>query len=200
MPPLVEDLEAALASYRAEGPRDAASVDRFHDLLRRTADPFARDATEHVTASAVIADPSLGRFLLVWHRRLERWLQPGGHVEAGDTTTWDTARREAREETGVEKLLAPFGKSLLDLDVHDVPPKGGRPAHVHFDLRYLLTAVPSALTVRTEEVRAAEWFSLEAALAAGADASLTDALRKATRIFSPESPESDLGEESVRRQ
>ncbi|MGH9368992.1 MAG: NUDIX hydrolase, partial [Thermoanaerobaculia bacterium] len=118
-------------------------------------------------------------YLLVYHRRLERWLQPGGHVEPGDASVFEAARREALEETGVAALEAPFGALLLDVDVHPIPPRPDRPAHVHFDLRYLLTTAEESFAIQAEEVRRAAWFTLEEALAAGVDGSLERALRKA---------------------
>jgi 8-oxo-dGTP pyrophosphatase MutT (NUDIX family) len=172
---LLKDLER----YRPGDEPERASLESIRALLRTAADPFTRLLTDHVTGSAVVARPSGEAFLLVYHLRLERWLQPGGHVEDGDASIFETARREAREETGVAALEAPLGARVLDVDVHPIPPRPNRPAHVHFDLRYLLTTVEESFSVQAEEVRRAGWFSYEEALAAGVDGSLARALRKA---------------------
>lgn len=180
---LPRGLLGAIEAYEASDPSELASVGRIRELLRTRADPFTRDNPEHVTASAVVAHPASGRFLLVRHRRLERWLQPGGHVESEDASTLDAARREALEETGVEGLAAPFGERILDVDVHTIPPKGTLAGHVHFDVRHLLTAVEQSESRPAPEVLAAAWFSVDEALAQGADESLARALRKALRLL-----------------
>lgn len=155
------------------------SLERIRALLGGATDPFTRAQTDHVTGSAVIARPSGEAFLFVFHRRLDRWLQPGGHVETGDSSVFETARREAREETGVAALEAPIGPRVLDVDVHPIPASADRPGHVHFDLRHLLTTTEDRLSVQSSEVRRAAWFTFDEALAAGVDASLARALRKA---------------------
>jgi 8-oxo-dGTP pyrophosphatase MutT (NUDIX family) len=178
-----EDLDRRLAAYRPDGAAEEESLARIRALLRAAPDPFTRAARDHVTASAVVARPDGSAFLLVHHRRLERWLQPGGHVEPDDASVFDAARREAREETGVEDLAAPFGDLVLDVDVHPIPARAGRPAHVHFDLRHLLTATATRFAVAEEEVRRAEWFSLEEARASDVDESLSRALGKARALL-----------------
>lgn len=177
--PLLAELEA----HRPADEAEMVSLRRTRALLSTAADPFTRALTDHVTGSAVVARPSGAAFLLVHHRRLDRWLQPGGHVERGDPSVFEAARREAREETGVASLEAPLGPRVLDVDIHPIPPRANRPAHVHFDLRFLLTTTETALTHQAAEVRAAAWFSFEEALAAGVDASLERALSKARRAL-----------------
>jgi 8-oxo-dGTP pyrophosphatase MutT (NUDIX family) len=172
---LLQDLER----FRPADSRELASLERIWSLLSSAADPFSRARTDHITGSAVVARPEGDGFLLVFHRRLERWLQPGGHVEPGDGSVFETARRETQEETGVTALDAPLGPLVLDVDVHPIPPRADRPGHVHFDLRYLLTTSQEAFAAQAEEVRGVAWFTLAEAVAAGADASLERALQKA---------------------
>jgi 8-oxo-dGTP pyrophosphatase MutT (NUDIX family) len=97
--------------------------------LPRPFDQYA-DPT-HVTGSAVVLGPA--GVLLHRHKRLHIWLQPGGHLEAGETP-WEAARRESEEETGLRFAAWPSsGPRLAHLDVHP----GGQ-GHIHLDLRYLL--------------------------------------------------------------
>jgi 8-oxo-dGTP pyrophosphatase MutT (NUDIX family) len=172
---LLDELETHVPADEQE----RVSLERIRSLLSTAPDPFTRAETDHITASAIVARPSGEAFLLIHHRRLDRWLQPGGHVDPGDPSVFETARREAREETGVTDLEAPFGPRVLDVDVHPIPPSAERPAHVHFDLRHLLTTRADSFTVQLEEVRRAAWFTLEEALAAGVDESVARALNKA---------------------
>lgn len=162
----------ACASQHEERHRAAclALCEAGPQVIRR--DHFAPG---HFTASAFVADPSLQRLLLVRHRKLQRWLQPGGHIEAADADPRAAARREAAEECDLrpDQLddCAPLGATLLDIDVHDIPAIGSEPAHQHFDLRFLFT---SALEVRSSSdpgILALRWWPLDglegALLAAG---------------------------------
>lgn len=176
---LLEELDQYVPGDKAE----AASLAKIRDLLMRPPDPFTRKETEHVTASAVVTRPDGSAFLLVHHRRLDRWLQPGGHVEPEDESTLAAALREAREETGIPSFETPLRARILDLDVHPIPAFPDRPPHVHFDLRYLATTRLDPPPHPSDEVLAARWFSLAEALAAGVDASLARALRKASAVL-----------------
>jgi len=176
-------LLAELSAFVPADAREADSLERTRHLLSASKDPFARENIDHVTGSAIVARPDGSAFLLVHHRRLDRWLQPGGHVEPGDRSVFETARREAREETGVAARETRFGRRVLDVDTHPIPPHKDRPAHVHYDIRYLLTASGDPVTPQKAEVRGAAWFTLEEALSAGVDDSLARALVKARRFF-----------------
>jgi 8-oxo-dGTP pyrophosphatase MutT (NUDIX family) len=178
---LLDDLSA----YVPEDGADSRSLERIRELVATASDPFTRDVPHHVTAAAVVARPDGSAFLLVHHRRLGRWLQPGGHVEPEDATVLAAARREAREETGVSALALPCGDLVLDVDVHDIPPSAGRPAHVHYDVRYLFTTAEAEISARLAEVREARWFSPSAMDEVETDESLRRALAKARARLRP---------------
>lgn len=164
----------ALASWRPESVSEESVLARFRAFLARP-DPFHRmDPAGHVTASAVVARPSGDGFLLVFHRKLDRWLQPGGHVEPDDESVFAAAVREAREETGIDRLAAPLGDSILDLDVHPIPAFGAERAHVHYDVRFLLTSEDGGALAP-----GAAWFPLADISPADRDGSLERAVRKA---------------------
>ena len=114
------------------------------------ADPFARSTLPaHVTASAVVLDETSGTVLLHLHRRLERWLQPGGHVEPGEHPD-DAGIRETVEETGVAVKHPRSGPFIIHLDEHPGPD-----GHVHLDLRYLLLADRNAPRIGAGEATGA---------------------------------------------
>jgi 8-oxo-dGTP pyrophosphatase MutT (NUDIX family) len=163
------DLRRAVAGFDAATPREISSRARFLAELGRLADPFDRDADPvHVTASAIVVGPR--GTVLHWHKRIGGWMQPGGHVDAGETP-WQAALRETHEETGLAARHPDDGPRLLHLDVHQAGP------HVHLDLRYLLhgdDAEPSPPPGESQQVR---WFSLADAIAV-ADAALVDGLRR----------------------
>jgi len=164
----------ALASYRASGQNDEAVLRRVLAFLEEP-DPFRRShPVGHVTASAVVGRPTGDPFLLVFHRKLDRWLQPGGHVEPDDESVFAAALREAREETGIQNFEAPIGDTILDLDVHAIPAHGNDPAHFHYDVRFLLTTGDGRVSCP-----GIAWFSLAEVGAADRDGSLARATLKA---------------------
>ena len=140
-------------------------AERFAALLASAEDPFVRTTFPgHFTASALIVTPDYSRTLLTHHRKLDRWLQLGGHAD-GDRQLLAVARREGHEESGLADL-APASTSLpelYDLDIHWIPPHKHEPGHFHYDARYLLvTSTPESIAI-SEESHALEWFTIDRA-------------------------------------
>jgi 8-oxo-dGTP pyrophosphatase MutT (NUDIX family) len=166
----VNDLAAEVLARRPVDGRETRSRHRFLVALGRLERPLDQDADRtHVTGSAVVL--GAGGVLLHRHKRLGLWLQPGGHIEPGETP-WAAARREATEETGLSFEPWPARPELAHLDVHD----GGR-GHVHLDLRYLLRVTgddrPRPAAGESQDVR---WFPWDEALGV-ADPGLSGFLR-----------------------
>jgi 8-oxo-dGTP pyrophosphatase MutT (NUDIX family) len=163
--------------------KEARDRDEIVAFVRTGGDPFARDrfAPGHLTGSAFVVDEALEKILLVHHARLDRWLQPGGHGEPGESDPLEVALREAREETGIEDLkLHPAAPVPFDVDVHVIPPspKKNEPAHEHLDIRFLLVAPRDARPRASAESKAIAWLPLGEAGGEGHDASLARAVRK----------------------
>lgn len=114
-----ETFTQLVAEYTPDTPADLTLKARTLALLQTTPRPFSRlqYAPGHITMSAIILDPKIASVLLVWHRKLNRWLQPGGHVET-DEEPLAAALRETEEETGIpQRHLRPVIKGLIDIDV-----------------------------------------------------------------------------------
>jgi 8-oxo-dGTP pyrophosphatase MutT (NUDIX family) len=138
----VRDLVELVEAFVPDDDRAArANRDRTLSLLRTAAWPLDRRAfaTGHVTTSGLVLSPDGERVLLVFHPRLRRWLQPGGHLEASDSDIATAARREVREETGVG-LDDGADPVLVGIDVHDIPATPAEPRHVHHDLVFAFLA------------------------------------------------------------
>lgn len=107
----------------------------------------------HFTGSAVVIDHTGRRTLMMFHRKLQRWLQPGGHAD-GDANLAGVAWREATEETGLIGLRV--DPRAIDLDIHEIG-AGKDPAHLHLDIRFLALAPPGGQEVGNHESEALRW-------------------------------------------
>ena len=170
--------------------KEAHDIQRIKRLVSRHEDILSADCrVGHVTASALVIHVETRRVLLHFHRKLGRWLQVGGHIER-ETDVAQAALREAREETGLPDLACfpPASPPLpIDYDVHDIPPRGDQPAHLHLDFRYLLrTEQPHALNPAAGESARFRWLTVPAALDMGGalDAGLRRLLQKADAALS----------------
>lgn len=128
----------------------------------------------HLTASALVIDPEQGRVLLTLHKKLNMWLQMGGHCEPGDTTVAAAALREAEEESGVAGLTLLAGGPVR-LDRHPIP----APCHWHLDVQYAALAPAGAVEAISDESLDLRWFGYDE-VATVADASVVNLL-EATR-------------------
>jgi len=125
------------------------------------------------------------RVALVRHRKLGRWLQPGGHAEPADGgDLLATALREAAEETGCPVVPHPTAPRPLDVDVHPIPSRGTEPAHLHLDVRFLvMTDRPQALRADLEESESVRWFDFDEALHQASTAEMKRLLSKARAVL-----------------
>ncbi|MBQ6449879.1 NUDIX hydrolase [bacterium] len=98
---------------------------------------YPENKTGHLTADCWLLSPDYSQVLLTLHHKFQRWIQVGGHVDAGESLT-QAGVREAREESGIEniRLLSP---NIFDLDVHWVDSYPGE-EHYHYDIRFLAQA------------------------------------------------------------
>jgi 8-oxo-dGTP pyrophosphatase MutT (NUDIX family) len=143
-----------LADVAARAPideRERASIEHVLATVPLLERPFDEHADlVHVTGSAFVVGPR--GIVLLRHRRLGIWVQPGGHIDPGETP-WAGARREAAEETGLAVRHLGAAPELAHVDVHD----GGR-GHTHLDLRYLLDGGDADPCPPAEESQELGWF------------------------------------------
>lgn len=175
-------LNELLRRYAQLYPAEAGLAARFSAFAAAHRDCLWRHCGPgHITASAWIVDAEGARALLLWHKKLHRWLQPGGHVD-GEAAVERAALREAREETGIEAFeLATRGGVVvpLDLDVHPIPAHGREGPHRHWDLRFLLRAPACGQPVRSPESLQLRWCGDAEVAALTQEESVLRLLRKA---------------------
>ncbi len=168
-------LRSELQTHPAVDERESLSKAIMVAELGRLARPFDQSADlTHVTASAIV----VGRrgVVLHRHRRLHRWMQPGGHLEPGEAPE-EAAIRECIEETGLAVAHPPEGATLVDVDVH----RAAR-GHVHLDLRYVVLAPDVEPSPPPAESQDVAWFTWEEA-AGMADEALVGALVSARSLI-----------------
>lgn len=151
------DLVDAHAAGRPERAAEAALFRRFIHAHPTCCERSL--AVGHLTGSAWVVDAAGRRALLVHHRKLDRWLQPGGHAD-GDADLARVALREAEEETGLPGLV--LDPLLFDLDRHWIPARGPEPGHWHYDLRFVVRATAGEDFIVSAESHALAWVAIDA--------------------------------------
>ncbi len=178
-----------LDAYVPVGAREAAMRAQLRAFVAAEAACFERsNAAGHVTGSAWVVDRAGGAVLLTHHRKLERWLQLGGHAD-GDADIRRVALREAREESGLANIV-PAQATIFDVDVHEIPARGSEAAHLHYDVRYAFYADRGDVPVASVESYAVAWVPLAEIERYRIDDSVRRLVRKTPNLLraSPSSP------------
>lgn len=149
-----------LKTYHSRYEEENRYRDSMLSLLEYFPNCFDRDCLSgHFTGSAWILDQKLSQVLLVHHKKLNRWLQPGGHAD-GDENLFRVARKEANEETGIQTFLD-IQKSIFDLDIHLIPKRKDVSAHYHFDVRILMIADDNEKIMANKESNEVKWVDID---------------------------------------
>lgn len=163
----IQSLLRDLENYQAFDDNEAEMLREVIDFIRqfpeRCCDRSLRSG--HITGSAWILDIPNRQVLLTHHRKLNRWLQLGGHAD-GDTDILGVAQREAKEESGLDNIQILLWRPF-DVDVHMIPERHNEPAHFHYDIRYLLAANSRDRLVVSSESNMLQWIGIDS-LAASA--------------------------------
>ncbi len=132
-----------------------------HFLAQYQDASFSRSTfSGHITASAVVVNETFDQMLLMHHKKLNIWLQFGGHTD-GNPDVLAVAKKELSEESGIEKARL-VSEDIFDLAIHEIPERKDEPEHLHFDIRFLFV-VPSTVSfkVNKDEGHDVRWFALD---------------------------------------
>ncbi len=170
-------LLAQIQRYLVNNTQAQPTVDLFREFVLNHPNCFSRElGVGHITASAWVVNSTNDSVLLVHHKKLGRWLQPGGHCD-GDCDTLAVARKELLEESGLG-TAALLHDGIFDLDIHQIPKRGNDPEHLHYDVRYCFVASNSFVPECSHESNSVSWVFLAKLSAIANDESV---LRMATK-------------------
>lgn len=149
--------ETLLKNYHPRDQEERGYKRKVMDFLREQPDCFERSCQEgHFTASAWLLNKDETEVLLLHHAKLDMWLQLGGHCD-GNPDLLAVAIKESQEESGVDQII-PVQKTIFDLDIHEIPRYKETPAHLHYDIRFLLKVNSDEKISRNRESKALRWF------------------------------------------
>ena len=151
---LLEHLE----QYTKSNGGESATVDRFIEFINRCSDCFERTLAEgHLTGSAWLVNESGDSVLLTHHRKLNIWVQLGGHAD-GESNLAKVALKEAEEESGLDELeVIP---TIFDIDIHTIPARKTDPEHLHYDVRFVVQNKGDEKYTISEESHDLAWIEI----------------------------------------
>ncbi|HBF13886.1 MAG TPA: NUDIX hydrolase [Deltaproteobacteria bacterium] len=154
-----QNLLDLLQTYSPQDSQDELIKNNFIHFVRENPLCFERSLTKgHVTGSTWLLHPTEDKVLLHFHKKLQKWMQCGGHAD-GDPIILNVAVREAEEESGISGVY-PVENGIFDIDVHLIPKRDHEPEHLHYDARFLLRA-PHENFLCSAESEKLQWFTFE---------------------------------------
>ncbi len=150
-------LSSLLHNYFPTDANEIAAKQLMLDFISNNTDCFERTLLQgHFTASCWLVNKFMDRAVLTHHTKLDTWLQLGGHCD-GDSNILAVALKEAQEESGLLNIKF-MSEQIFDIDVHIIPAYKDDPAHLHYDIRFLLQVQDDAPLIISPESKALCWF------------------------------------------
>ena len=149
-----------LSAYKPRFIDEIAYIKRAIYFIQQNEHIFDRASPLHITASAWVVSPDRQKVLLMHHRKLDAWLQPGGHAD-GDNDVIRVALREGMEETGLAAAdIHLVNAEIFDIDMHNVAASADVPAHGHIDVRFLVEVDDTLSIPGNDESHEVKWIPL----------------------------------------
>ena len=152
-----EKLIQSISKYKILTKEDEVVKNRFLNFINTYPNCFERSLEiGHITASAFIVDKKNEKILLLHHKKLNKWLQPGGHCD-GEENVLKVAKKEVFEETGL--IVNSLENNIFDLDIHTIPTNKSISQHEHFDIRFIFEVDSTSQIIKNEESNQLSWVS-----------------------------------------
>lgn len=157
--PAQSQVLASLAAYCPFSEQQIAAKKLFVEFVQQQPQCCARELSiGHLTASVWLVNKNQDHVLLTHHKKLNCWLQLGGHLD-GDSDLARGALREALEESGLQDLS--IENAIYDLDRHRIPARKTEPEHWHYDVRFVVRTMKDEQFIVSDESHALAWRSIE---------------------------------------
>ena len=148
-----------IVDYAVKNPVEKSCANQITEFIVQYDTCFNRTLVAgHMTGSAWIVNYAGIHTLLTHHKKLNKWLQPGGHAD-GDSDILRVAKREADEESGLKRLTVEDGQ-IFDIDIHQIPARADEPQHLHYDIRFVFRAMESEEFIVSEESHDLSWVEI----------------------------------------
>ena len=161
---------------------DESCTEQVINFLNQEGCFLSNNYNGHFTASAWIVNQNMNKVLMTHHKKLNMWLQLGGHAD-GDSDLLKVALREAKEESGIERFKI-ITKQIFDLDIHIIPQNNDQPSHTHYDVRFIFEANSKKDRILiSEESNDVSWVSLNGALKRNSESSIKRMVNKTNNFL-----------------
>ena len=178
----MRNLGKLLEEYIAAYPGEDAAIDML-EFFRKDPNCFQKDNhAGHFTGSAWVVSTDRCQVLMTHHKKLDMWLQLGGHADGIDDLI-SVAIREAKEESGFDNFVL-VSEKIFDLDIHEIPAISEGPIHLHYDIRFLLEADPKDnRIVVSDESHDVCWIPLDKVVKLNPENSMQRMVKKTSALF-----------------
>jgi 8-oxo-dGTP pyrophosphatase MutT (NUDIX family) len=152
-------LRQLIENYCARYPIEKTAQSML-SFLQADKNPFSRKNHHgHFTGSAWIVNPDKSKILMTHHKKIDKWLQLGGHAD-DEVDLLKVSQREAKEESGLCNFVI-LSKEIFDMDINEFPSIGSEPRHLHYDIRFLLEADHEESVTVSDESYDVAWIELD---------------------------------------
>jgi len=153
-------LKNLLEKYNPTYAEERVAKQQMLDFIDTCANCFERSCVVgHFTASSWLVSSDFSKVLLMHHKKLNRWLQLGGHCD-GDSDVTRVSIKEAQEESGIDNIVL-LQENIFDIDIHLIPQIRQELPHYHFDVRFLLKVEGDDTVTINHESNHLKWFDAE---------------------------------------
>ena len=177
----MKNLKQLLKTYIQKYPYEVNAI-KMLNFFDNHDDCFEKDNLPgHFTGSAWVISPDKNKILMTHHKKLNMWLQLGGHAD-GEKDLKSVAIKEAKEESGFNNFSI-LSEEIFDLDIHKIEPMSENPEHLHYDVRFLLEADPNEQNIIiSEESHDVKWIHLDDVLEYNSEVSISRMVEKTKKL------------------